>query len=157
MKYSTRLLMFGLIVIGLPIAVFAGYVVYLLFNPPFNASYNHLLNPIVTLMLITALPFFYALKRAYDLLKLIDQHQAFTYVAVTALKQIKQSAIAIAVLYTIIWPLVYGVAEIDDAPGLIIVGGLPIFGSIIIAVFSALLQTLLTQAIEMKSEDDLTI
>jgi hypothetical protein len=49
------------------------------------------------------------------------------------------------------------VAEIDDAPGLVLVGGLPIFGSIIIAVFSALLQTLLTQAIEMKQENNLPI
>lgn len=157
MKYSTRLLKLALLFIGLPIAVFAGYLVFLLFSPPFNATYNHLLNPIATLMLITALPFFYALKRAYDLLRLIDQQQAFTHSAVTALKQIKQAAIAIAVLYTVIWPLIFGVAELDDAPGLVIVGGLPIFGSIIIAVFSALLQKLLTQAIEIKTEHDLTI
>ncbi|GEM03110.1 hypothetical protein HMI01_00980 [Halolactibacillus miurensis] len=157
MTYSTRLLKLALIVIGSPIVIFAGYLIYSLIAQPFNTSYDQLMYPIVIGMLLTAVPFFYALRRAYDLLKFIDRQQAFTPVAVTALKQIKQAAIAIAVIYTIIWPFVYGIAEIDDAPGLVLVGGLPIFFSMVIAIFAALLQKLLKQAIEIKQENDLTI
>ena len=60
-------------------------------------------------------------------------------------------------LYVVILPFVYIVAELDDAPGLIIVGMVPIFASMVIAVFAAVLQRLLQEAIDIKSENDLTV
>lgn len=57
----------------------------------------------------------------------------------------------------IIIPFVYNVAELDDAPGLIIIGMVPIFASMVIAVFAAVLQRLLEEAIHIKSENDLTV
>lgn len=54
-------------------------------------------------------------------------------------------------------PFVYFLAEKDDAPGLIIIGFVPIFASIVIAVFAAVLQRLLQEAINIKSENDLTV
>jgi capsular polysaccharide biosynthesis protein len=54
-------------------------------------------------------------------------------------------------------PLVYMVAEKDDAPGLIIIGMAPIFASMVIAFFAAILQKLLKEAIDIKSDNDLTI
>jgi hypothetical protein len=48
-------------------------------------------------------------------------------------------------------------AEVDDAPGLILVGMVPIFTSLVIAVFAAVLQRLLQEAIDIKSENDLTV
>lgn len=54
-------------------------------------------------------------------------------------------------------PFVYIVAEKDDAPGLIIIGMVPLFASMVIAVFTAVLQKLLKTAIEIKAENDLTV
>ena len=53
-------------------------------------------------------------------------------------------------------PLFYLVAERDDAPG-IIIGMIIIFASMVIAVFAAVLQRLLKDAIDIKSENDLTV
>ena len=49
-------------------------------------------------------------------------------------------------------PFVYVVAEKDDAPGLILMGMVPRFASLVIAVFSAVLQRLLQGAIDIKSK-----
>ena len=45
----------------------------------------------------------------------------------------------------------------DDAPGIIIIGMIMIFASMVIAVFAAVLQRLLKDAIDIKSENDLTV
>jgi hypothetical protein len=54
-------------------------------------------------------------------------------------------------------PFVYLVADLDDAPGLMIIGMVPIFASLVIAVFAAVLQKLLQEAIDIKSENDLIV
>lgn len=54
-------------------------------------------------------------------------------------------------------PFVYLIAELDDAPGLIIIGMIPIFASTVIAVFAAVLKKLLQEAIDIKSENDLIV
>ena len=54
-------------------------------------------------------------------------------------------------------PLLIPIADADDAQGLV---GLPviiIFASSLIAVFAAVLQKLLKEAIDIKSENDLTV
>jgi ABC-type nitrate/sulfonate/bicarbonate transport system permease component len=54
-------------------------------------------------------------------------------------------------------PLYYLVAGADDAPGIILIGLVIIFASIVIAVFAAVLEKLLKKAIDIKAENDLTI
>ncbi|KYD16710.1 hypothetical protein B4119_0276 [Parageobacillus caldoxylosilyticus] len=48
-------------------------------------------------------------------------------------------------------------AEVDDAPGIILIGMVIIFGCMVVAVFASILQKLLKNAIDIKSENDLTI
>lgn len=48
-------------------------------------------------------------------------------------------------------------ADKDDAPALIFVGMVIPFASLVIAVFAAVLQRLLQEAINIKSENDLTV
>jgi hypothetical protein len=108
-------------------------------------------------MYISAVPFYFALYQAFKLLCYIDKNKAFSQISVKALKNIKYCAITISALYLVIMPFVYLVAEKDDAPGLIIIGMVPIFASMVIAVFAAVLQKLLKEAIDIKSENDLTV
>ncbi|MNP58015.1 hypothetical protein D3C76_1528910 [compost metagenome] len=54
-------------------------------------------------------------------------------------------------------PLFYLLAEKDDAPGIIVIGMVLVFAGMVIAVFAAVLQKLLKEAIELKSEIDLTV
>ncbi len=54
-------------------------------------------------------------------------------------------------------PFFYLVGEKDDAPGLILLGLVITFAPTVIAVFAAVLEKLLKDAIDIKSENDLTI
>ncbi|GEL77158.1 hypothetical protein TMU01_13930 [Tenuibacillus multivorans] len=108
-------------------------------------------------MYVSVIPFFVALYQAFKLLSYIDKNQAFSELSVKALKKIKFCAITISGLYILMMPFVYLIAELDDAPGLIIIGMIPIFASTVIAVFAAVLKKLLQEAIDIKSENDLIV
>lgn len=105
----------------------------------------------------TAIPFYLALYQAFTLLNYIDQNKAFSELSVKALMRIKYCAITISGLYVLGMPLFYLLAEADDAPGVILVGLGMIFASMVVAVFAAVLQKLLKSAIDIKSENDLTV
>lgn len=104
-----------------------------------------------------AIPFYVALYQAFKLLTYIDKNHAFSDLSVNALKKIKYCATSISSLFFIGLPLFYMVAERDDAPGIIIIGMILIFASMVITVFAAVLQRLLEEAINIKSENDLTV
>ncbi|BDH60377.1 putative membrane protein YoaS [Lysinibacillus sp. PLM2] len=109
------------------------------------------------IMYVSAIPFFIALFQAFKLLSYIDKNKAFSQLSVTALKKIKYCATIIAGLYVFALPLFYIFADIDDAPGVVIVGMMFVFAPLVIAVFAAVLQKLLKEAIDIKSENDLTV
>lgn len=113
--------------------------------------------PVIIGMYGSAIPYFVALYQAFRLLGFIDKNEAFSELSVKALKNIKYCAVTITALYLSISPLMYIMAEMDDAPGILAFGLLIAFGSSVIAVFAAVLQKLLRSAIDMKSENDLTV
>lgn len=103
-------------------------------------------------------PFFIALYQAMRLLSYIDKKSAFSDISVKALKRIYYCAIAIFALYMLgIMPFVYCAAEIEDAPGLLLIGFAVGLAPFIVALFAAILERLLKEAIAMKAENDLTI
>ncbi|MFP3919091.1 DUF2975 domain-containing protein [Lysinibacillus telephonicus] len=105
----------------------------------------------------SAIPFYFALYQAFKLLNYIDKNNAFSQISVEALKKIKYCAITISGLHVLALPLFYLFADKDDAPGVIFVGLVVPFASLVIAVFAAVLQRLLQEAINIKSENDLTV
>lgn len=105
----------------------------------------------------TTIPFYLALYQALKLLRLIDQNQTFSEEAVFTLKRIKQCALTITGIYILTMPFIYLFAEKDDAPGVIIIGMVPLFVSFVVAVFASLLQKLFKNALEIKTENDLTV
>lgn len=115
------------------------------------------LLPLIVIMCVSALPFLFGLFQAWKLLNYIDTNTAFSEKSVTALKRIKYAATLIAVMFVGILPTFYYVAEMDDAPGLIIVGLIIVSVPIVVAVFAAVLQKLLRNAITLQSEHDLTV
>ena len=106
---------------------------------------------------VASIPFHYALYQAWKLLGLIDHKLAFTGESVTALQRIKQSAIVIAVLFVFYMPIIATIARHMDAPGVGAIGVIITFLSSVIAVFTALLQKLFQNAVDIKSENDLTV
>ncbi len=157
MKRETLFLKFVVILIGIPILALCILGLPWLANNPVNPAYANILYPIVIGIYISAIPFYIALYKAFRLLNYIDKNIAFSELSVKALKHIKYCAVTISSLYVAMMPFVFLVAEKDDAPGLIIFGTFPIFASMVIAVFAAVLQKLLKNAIDIKSDNDLTI
>lgn len=156
---STLFLKFVVILIGIPVLALC------IFFVPGIANYSAELYPdhpfIQYLVFIdlyaTAIPFYFALYQAFILLTYIGTNKAFSELSVRSLKIIKYCAIAISGLYVAGLPLFYLIAEKDDAPGIIVIGMVIIFASMVIAVFAAVLQKLLKEAIDIKSENDLTV
>ncbi len=103
-----------------------------------------------------AVPFYFALYQAFNLLRYIDKNKAFSELSVKALKKIKCCAISISGLYVLGLPLFHFMANKVDPP-IVLMGLIIIFASLVIAVFAAILQRLLQEAINIKSENDLTV
>lgn len=106
---------------------------------------------------VTSIPFFFALHQAWKLLSYIDKNEAFSKLSVKALGNIQYCAIIISALFTMGIPYIFYVADRDDAPGLVALTFVIIFSSVVIASFAVLLKKLLQSAVEMKSENDLTV
>jgi len=114
-------------------------------------------RPILIGMYVPAIPFFLALHQAFKLLSHIDENKAFSDLSVKRLKNIKNCALAISAMYAAGMPYIFYAADRDDAPGVILIGLVIIFASFVIAVFAAVLQRLIQNAIDIKSENDLTV
>lgn len=106
---------------------------------------------------VPAIPFFIALAQALKLLTYIDQNTAFSESSVLALKKIKYCAVTISGLFAAGMPYIFYVADRDDAPGVAAIGFIIVGASLVIATFAGLLQKLLKNAIDIKSENDLTV
>ncbi|PWI61887.1 DUF2975 domain-containing protein [Bacillus subtilis] len=149
----------ALVLIGIPILALCIFLV------PKIANYSAELFPniayikylVFIYLYVTAIPFYFALYQAFKLLSYIDKNKAFSGLSVRALKNIKYCAVTISIFYAAGMPVFYLMAEIDDAPGIIVIGLVIIFASMVIAVFAAVLQKLLKEAIDIKSENDLTV
>ncbi len=113
--------------------------------------------PVLMGMFIAAVPFFFALFQTWELLVYIDKSEAFSDSSVRALKRIKYCAIAISTVYVASMPFIIHAADKDDAPGVTALGFLIIFASVVIATFAAVLQKLLQEAIDIKTENDFTV
>lgn len=158
MKRETLFLKFVVILMGLPVLALC------IFLLPGLSEYVAELVPVFPYikylfligMYATAIVFFFALYQTLKLLVYIDRNKAFSELSVTALKNIKYCAIIISLLYIAELPIIYLIAEKDDPP-LVLMAFIIIFACVVIAVFAAVLQKLLKNAIDIKNDNDLTI
>lgn len=116
-----------------------------------------LYRPVLMGMYLPAIPFFIALYQGLLLLNYIDKNTAFSDNAVRAFRTIKYCALTISGLYILGLPWIFRAADIDDAPGVLAIALVIIFASFVIATFSAVLQRLLQNVVEIKSENELTV
>lgn len=154
MKLETLFLKISVVLIGIPILVLCIIGLPWLINNPVNPKYATVIYPIITCIYISVIPFILALYQALKLLGFIDRNNAFSELSVKALKNIKFCAFAISILYAIAMPFIFVLAELDDAPGLILIGMAFTFAPIIIGIFAAVLQMLLKNAMDIKKDND---
>ncbi len=106
---------------------------------------------------LASIPFFVALYQAFTLLRYIGQNKVFSLNSVRALRSIKYCAISLVGF--IVAPIAYlFIAQPDDdIAGGVAVGLLMIFVSVVIATAAAVFERLLKSAVDIKSENDLTV
>ncbi|XMB67416.1 DUF2975 domain-containing protein [Mycoplasmatota bacterium zrk1] len=150
-RVTTLFLKIAVIIIGIPT------IALCIFGLPWIANeaaeiHQELvcfMYPVIIGIYVSAIFFFVALYQALRLLSYIEKNKAFSELSVRSLKNIKYCAITISILSVLGMPLFYIIAEIDDAPGIILIGLVYTFGSIVVAAFADVLQNIFKDAIEM--------
>ena len=156
---TTIFLRIAVFMIGLPILGICVFWLPWIGNKlaEMKPEFAYLEYPFLIGLYATALAYFIALYQTLKLLGVIDQNNAFSNLSEEALKKIKFCAISISFLYAVGMPFLINIAEEDDAPGLAALGFVIVFAAFAIALFAAVLQKLLQEAIAIKSENELTI
>ena len=113
-------------------------------------------NPFIAYVYIGSIPFFVALYQAFKLLGYIRRNEIFSQRSVRALRTIKYCAVAIIgfVAVSVIF-MISG--DRDDRPAGVFMRILITFPSIVVATAAAMFERILQNAVEIKSENDLTV
>ena len=114
-------------------------------------------DPFLVLVYSGSIPFFFAFYQAFKLLGYAGVNKVISPEAVKALRTIKQCALAVigfVVVEEIFIMLNHGD---DDAAGGVAMGVGITFISIVVATAAAVFQRILQNAVDIKSENDLTV
>jgi hypothetical protein len=157
-RSSTIFLQIVIVLIGI------GALALLLWEPRIEGRNAHATNfeiyfkdPFLALVYLGSIPFFAALFQAFKVLGYSGQNKIFSKKAVKSLRIIKYCALAIigfVVVEEIFIILNHGS---DDPAGGIFMGILIAFGSIVVATAAAVFERILRNAVDIKSENDLTV
>lgn len=105
-----------------------------------------------------SIAFFVALYKAFRLLGYIGQNKVFSSNAVKALKSIKYCAIVLGALIVIAGIYIKIAHDKEDDPaGFLAMCIMTTFVTVVVATAAAIFEKILQNAIDMKSENDLTI
>ncbi|HPJ00388.1 MAG TPA: DUF2975 domain-containing protein [Enterococcus sp.] len=93
----------------------------------------------------------------YRMLRLVDQSNPFSTQTLQLVRKIKQATLVIFVLFLGLLPMVYRIADVEDAPGVVIIGLGIVTVPLALSVFVATIEKLLESVIQIKHENDLTV
>ena len=115
-------------------------------------------DPLILYVYVSSIAFFVALYKAFKLLGYIGQNKVFSPDSVGTLKSIKYCAIVTGALIVIagLYIRIFHNKE-DDPAGFLAICIVTTFVSIVIATAAAIFEKILQNALDMKSENDLTI
>lgn len=115
-------------------------------------------DPFLAYAYLASIAFFVALFQMFTLLGYIRQNNVFSLNSVKALRTIKYCAIAlVAMIGAAVAYLFIAVRGKDDIAGGVAMGLAMIFISVVIATAAAVFERLLQNAVDIKSENDLTV
>ena len=115
-------------------------------------------DPFILYGYAASITFFMALYKAFKLLRYIGQNKVFSSDSVKTLKSIKYCAIVLSILIVIAGLYIRLLHnKEDDSAGFLAMCIVTTFVSIVIATAAGIFEKLLQNAVDMKSENDLTI
>lgn len=158
-KGSTIFLQVVIVLIGI------GTLALLLWEPHLEGRNEHATlfeiyfkDPFLAYVYVGSIPFFILLCNAFRVLGYARQNRVFSLMAVKALRTIKFCAITLVIF--IVGAEAYFFIDMrgkDDIAGGVMMGLLMIFVFVIIATAAAVFERVIQNAVEIKSENDLTI
>lgn len=115
-------------------------------------------DPFILYGYAASIAFFVALYKAFKLLGYIGQNKVFSSDSVGALKSIKYCAIVLSILIAAAGLYIrISHNKEDDPAGFLAICVVTTFVSIVVATAAAIFEKILQNALDMKSENDLTI
>lgn len=114
-------------------------------------------DPFIIYCYIASVSFFFGLYQAFKLLNLIDANKAFTQGAVNTIKNMKFASLALIGFIVLAMVYIRFFIHDDDTAGPIALGIMSTFAVSVIATAAAVFQKLLQNAVDIKSENELTV
>jgi len=115
-------------------------------------------DPFILYGYAASIAFFVGLYNAFKLLGYIGQNKVFSSNSVRALKNIKYCAIILSILIVLAGLYIKIFHDKDDDPaGFLAMCIVTTFASIVVATAAAIFEKILQNAVDMKSENDLTV
>jgi hypothetical protein len=114
-------------------------------------------DPFIIYIYIGSIPFFVGLYQAFKLLNLIEANKAFSQGAVNTLKNMKFASLSLIGFIALALFYIRFAAHGDDPAGPTALGIIVSFAVAVIATAAAVFQKLLQNAVNIKSENDLTV
>ena len=115
-------------------------------------------DPFLAYVYVASIAFFSGLYQAIKVLEYVGQDKVLSPAAVKALLTIKYCALAIIgfVFVSFIF-MPFSAPDDDDGPQGVVMRLFVIFGSIVVATAAAIFERVLRKAVDIKSENDLTV
>ncbi|MGQ0636314.1 MAG: DUF2975 domain-containing protein [Planctomycetaceae bacterium] len=156
-RSSTAFLQAVIVLIGM------GALALLLWEPHLEGRNAHATvfevyfkDPFLAYAYVGSIPFFVALYQGFKVLGYAGQNKVFSQAAVKALRTIKLCAIAL-IGFVAVGEIFIMLNDSDDRAGGVFMGVLITFGSIVMATAAATFERILQSAVDLKSENDLTV
>ena len=123
-----------------------------LFEVYFNDSF-------LAYVYLGAIPFFVGLHQAFKILGFVAKNNTFSHATVKALRTIKYSAFisAGAIVAADAFLMIAARSNGEDAAGAVMLGLIATFASIVIGTAAAVFERAVQNAVDIKSENDLTV
>lgn len=115
------------------------------------------IDPFIIYIYMASIPFFSGLYQAFKLLNLIDANKAFSQGAVNKLRNMKFASLSLIGFIALALFYIRFFAHGDDPAGPTALGIFVTFVAAVIATALAVFQKLLQNAVDLKSEKDLTV
>jgi hypothetical protein len=116
-------------------------------------------DPFLALVYVGSIPFFIALYRAIQALGYVGRNEVFSPEVVKALRTIKYCALAIIGFIVVeeLWILLISGGDNENPGAPIFLGLLIVFPSIVVAATAGMFERIWQNAVDLKSENDLTV
>ena len=120
---------------------------------PFEIYFN---DPFLAYVYVASIFFFVGLYHAFKVLGYAGRNMEISPAAVRSVRTIKYCAIAL-VGFVVIAEVIIMSNDSEDRAGGVVIGLVILFGSIVVATTTAVLERTLQNAVDLKSESDLTV